>query len=376
MGLLDSIKPHKVNADILDYKLLIAGKEKSGKTSLAYNILKEKFDGDVSKGLFLAFERGYGALNGIHAFDIGSWKDAIAIKKELLETKGKNGYKVLVFDTVDLMETYSNEYVVKREKISDGKPYKVVGDIPYGGGYSMVETEVQKYLNELDQAGYSLWYITHSKDKTFTSKSGYEYNQTVVSLGNKVGAIVKNMVDFMVFIDIDKEKDEKGDLEDIRKIYFRGSTDVEAGSRFKHLPEYTIYDTLNFINNIEDAIRAEYDSDDALNKAKKEQQQAKKEKEEVENVVEESDVDEEITDDAPLDTRFEKLQSDMTTLAKILPKDGRAKGYVSGMPTQKELVDDLKAQLGSANYMKIDMNETNYEILNNIYKDVKERFDK
>ena len=66
----------------------------------------------------------------------------------------------------------------------------------------------------------------------------------------------------------------------------------------------------------------------------------------------------------------------MTTLAKILPKDGRAKGYVSGMPTQKELVDDLKAQLGSANYMKIDMSETNYEILNNIYKDVKERFDK
>ena len=31
MGLLDNIKPHKVNADILDYKLLIAGKEKSGK---------------------------------------------------------------------------------------------------------------------------------------------------------------------------------------------------------------------------------------------------------------------------------------------------------------------------------------------------------
>ena len=75
MGILDSIKPNEVLTNIFDYKMTIAGRPKAGKTSLVYKIVKEEFDGDVSKLLLVAFERGYNALRGIHATDIKNWDE-------------------------------------------------------------------------------------------------------------------------------------------------------------------------------------------------------------------------------------------------------------------------------------------------------------
>ena len=45
MGLLD-IKPNKVKADLLDYKIAIYGQAKSGKTTLVYDLVDKKYDGD------------------------------------------------------------------------------------------------------------------------------------------------------------------------------------------------------------------------------------------------------------------------------------------------------------------------------------------
>lgn len=368
MGLLDKVQPHKVRADILDYKLLIAGKEKAGKSSLAYNIIKEKFDGDLSKGLLLGFERGYLALDGVHAIDIGSWKELLAVKKELIETRDKNGYKVLIFDTVDLLEAYVTDYIIKREKIADSKNYKTIGDIPWGGGYAMIGDEVQKVLNELDQAGYSLWFITHSKDKTFTSKSGFEYDQTVVSLGNKIGAVIKNMVDFINFIDIDKEKDENGELVDVRKIYFRGSADVEAGSRFREVPDYILYDTKEYIKTIEDAIRAEYSSDKALEKAREEQSKLKAEKNnEAPEFTDEEEFDD-VQEEATLSEQFVAVQNNLTEVGKKLPKNESDPKYNEGDMTVKDFGNILQDTFGTKNYKKIDVTEDNLKKLKDVLK--------
>ena len=49
--MLKKVVKNEVTADILQYKQLIAGRPKAGKTSLFHGVVKEKFDGDMSKGL-------------------------------------------------------------------------------------------------------------------------------------------------------------------------------------------------------------------------------------------------------------------------------------------------------------------------------------
>lgn len=58
MGLLDTVKPHVVTADLFRYKLTISGRPKSGKSSLVYELAKKEFNGDLSKMLLWGFERG------------------------------------------------------------------------------------------------------------------------------------------------------------------------------------------------------------------------------------------------------------------------------------------------------------------------------
>lgn len=385
MSLLDKVKPHVARADILDYTILLSGVSKSGKTTLAYDVLKEKFNGDLSKGLFIAFEQGYRTLQGVHAFDITSWRDAQTLQKELIETAGDNGYKVLILDTLDLMEAYIGGVTVVKKSKADKKRYESVGDIDWGVGYQMVADVVQKYLNQLEQAGYSLWLITHTKEKTFTSRSGYEYNQTITSLSNKVADVVKNMADFMIVIDVDKEKNEDGELEDVRKIYFRGNVDVEAGSRFPNVPDYILYDSRDFIEVIENAIRSKFDSDEAFKNAKKEQTKERQDKleeskqaqndETESNDSVQNNVDEEIDDNADLtdEERLKNVQSNLTELGKKLPKDKRSKGYVDGMPTVKDLSDGLVESFGTANYLKLEVDQL--DELEDFYNEIQDRYD-
>jgi demethoxyubiquinone hydroxylase (CLK1/Coq7/Cat5 family) len=79
------------------------------------------------------------------------------------------------------------------------------------------------------------------------------------------------MVDFIVYIDIAKEKVGK-ELQDVRYIHFRGNSSLEAGSRFANIPDKIKYSATGFIEAIEEAILSEYNGDEkAVEQAKQEQ---------------------------------------------------------------------------------------------------------
>src|SRR5699024_298037 len=85
----------------------------------------------------------------------------------------------------------------------------------------------------------------------------------------------RNTADLIVFIELTKEI-EKGKQVDKRYIYFRGDADMEAGSRFKYAPTRVEYSTENYINAIEDAIKKEYGSDEAVEEDKEKQLKKRK----------------------------------------------------------------------------------------------------
>lgn len=286
MSMLGRVKENKVKVDALGYKHLIAGRPKTGKTSLFYGIVKKKYDGDMSKGLLVAFEKGYSALNGIHAVDIEEWEEFQELVEELVDNKDEMSYEILALDTIDVLINRATAYMLRTQSIKDKKRYSAVNDLAYGKGYELLERAVATEIDKLDHAGYNLMFITHDKDKTFTQKDGLEYDKTIISAGGRAGEYFKNSADMIHFIDITKEID-KGKKTDKRYIYFRGDGELEAGSRFPNIVKRVEYGVDNFIDAIEDAIRSEYDGDEkAIEKAKVEQEEEKEVK--VEKAVEEA----------------------------------------------------------------------------------------
>jgi hypothetical protein len=276
MSRFANLKPHKVVADVFNYKYVLAGRPKAGKTSLVHGIVKEKYDGDLSKLLLVAFEKGYNALDGIFAEDINEWEDFQELVDDLVEEKDEIPFKILAFDTVDVMGKMATDYVIKTQSRKDGKRYTAINDLAYGKGYELLEREMGEQIQKLDKAGFTLIFITHDKDKQFETREGLKYDKTTLSLGGRVRDLILNMVDFIVFIELGKEL-EKGVAVDKRYIYFRGDSGLEAGSRFKHVPNRIEYGFREFIDTVEEAILAEYGGDKkAVEKARKEQN-AKKE---------------------------------------------------------------------------------------------------
>lgn len=278
LSILDKIKVNKVVADFTQYKYVISGRPKAGKTTLLYNIVKEKFDGDVSKLLLGGFEKGYNALDGIHAVDIEDWEAFQDLVDELVENKDTIPYRVFGMDTVDMAEKMVVKYVLNKLSIADGKQYKTLQDVGYGKAHNMVETEFLEQITKLDKAGFSMFYITHDKDKTVKTRDGQEYDKTTLSLTGKIRDVVLNSVDFIVFIDIAREKVGK-EMKDVRYIYFRSDGQLEAGSRFPNIVDKIEYSASGFIEEIEQAILNQYNGDvKAMESAKKEQSQEAEEK--------------------------------------------------------------------------------------------------
>lgn len=331
MSRFKNLKPHRVIADAFNYKYVIAGRPKAGKTSLVYGIVKEKYDGDLSKLLLIAFENGYNALNGIYAEDINEWTDFVELVDDLIEEKDNIPFRILALDTVDEMAKMATQYVLKTQSRKQNKKFEAINDLAYGKGYELLDNTISEQLQKLDKAGFSLIYITHDKDRQFETREGLKYDKTTLSLSGRVRDLILNQVDFIVFVELGKEL-EKGVMVDKRYIYFRGDSGLEAGSRFKHVPNRIEYSYKGFIDTVEQAIEAEYGGDKkAVEKAKKEQN-AQKEKEAQEFISKVKN-----------DKTPEELQSEILEIVTGMEQDVKV-----------EVAKYFKEHLGDANPRKSD----------------------
>lgn len=257
MGIKDRIKKNKVSTKLSDMKITIAGRPKSGKSSLFYEILKR--EGGLDTGLLFAFEKGYNFLDGINVVDIESWSDFIDVIDELEDDN--EGFVYVGIDTVDIAGRLCQEYVLRKQSTKDGKRYEAMADIPFGKGYDLVEAEFSRQFARIDRIFGGWMSITHDKDKTVKEKSGLEYDKTMMSASGRTGDYIKNSSDFIVFIDIQAEKTRdketrKQTVKENRKIRFRGDGTTEAGGRIKEVPEEIDYDVDLFLKTIRDAVLA------------------------------------------------------------------------------------------------------------------------
>lgn len=235
---LKQIKPHKISKDLSGYTIYMYGPGGVGKTTFAC---------EIPRSILFAFEAGYGALNVEMPVDITSWADLKSITRQLDDPEIKNNFDVLIFDTVDKAAALCEKYVCNQLEIEN------IGDGGWGtNGWSKVKKEWETTLNTLQMKGYRLFFISHSKDKTFTRKNGTTYNQIIPACPNTYNEIVRNLVDIEAYATVEDGQ---------RKLIIRSADDsVECKSRIKYLASEVPFS----YNDLSTAISAAIDKEEEM----------------------------------------------------------------------------------------------------------------
>lgn len=267
INLLD-IQPNVVSRDLREKIVMIYGDPKTGKTTTAC-----KFP----KPILIAFEKGYNAIGGVYAVPINKWTEFKTVLKQLKTDQVKEKFETVVVDTVDIAYDLCEKYVCQKEGVDNIK------DIPFGGGYAMVEKEYDEALRSIALEGYGLVTISHATDKPEKDEKGEDYSKIVPTLNKRASKVVTRMADIIGY-----SRGVKNDEGEIRTLLFmRGTDRYVAGSRFKYTPSYIELTYQNLVNAIADAIEKQEKEDGDVVVDKKESIYAEQTHFEFDEVMEE-----------------------------------------------------------------------------------------
>lgn len=198
------------------------------------------------KTLWLATEKGYNSISGMRKVDIDTWNDfrqvvsQLTVKNEKKREKVRAMYKCVVVDVADRLPNLATSYIISTYNIqnaekADFSPITELSGVPYGGGYAMLNKEMDTQINKLALSGYCIVLIFH--DEIRKVKDGREEYEYIVPKNtfNKAGNALKDIPDFMIYLESQGVSDEGKALLSIghcvqHKEYF-------ARSRFTECPE-------------------------------------------------------------------------------------------------------------------------------------------
>ncbi len=202
-------------------RLLIYGQPKIGKTTLCSGFP------DV---LILATEKGYEAHN-VYVKDIVSWEQFKDITLNIVE--GKHNFKTIAVDTIDLLFKLCTEY------ICDDLGIAHVSDEDWGKGYSMVNTEFEKWLNKLFLTDYGIIMISHTQLKELTTFNG-KSSKIMPSLPNQARKVIIPKVSVIGLLKMKTFKTEENQFTEKRVLSFKQSSIEEAGDRDGVFPDEVV----------------------------------------------------------------------------------------------------------------------------------------
>lgn len=198
------------------------------------------------KTLWLATEKGYNAISGMRKVDVESWNDfrqvvsQLTVKNEKKREKVRAMYQCVVVDVADRLPNLATAYIIstyntQNAEKPDFTPITELSGVPYGGGFAMLNKEMDGQINKLALSGYCVVLIFHDEiRKVEEGREEYEY---IVPKGtfNKAGNALKDIPDFMIYLESQGVDEDGKALLSIghcvqHKEYF-------ARSRFTECPE-------------------------------------------------------------------------------------------------------------------------------------------
>lgn len=268
---INTIKP-----DIKNVSIYLRSVKKFGKSTLFRDVILEKY-GDPSRGLLveIGMERGDSLLDNVNTTHVDTYKDLLELQKWLIEEKGKeHNIEIVGFDVADEIVPIFDKETIRVSNLEN--PQKQVKSIKAAmGGYTAGEqysaTLMKNYFDKIKSAGIQVWVLGHSKYKNIKDKANVDnegYMQLSSNLSAAYEAALGDIFDVVLTGIIDRNIETVGEGDNakryatdaIRKLYFRGTPEIDAGGRFaaEAVPEYMVFDKPNmaadFIKIVEEGM--------------------------------------------------------------------------------------------------------------------------
>lgn len=367
-------KIYKMSEKFEDYSYIINGVGGIGKTTLVYEI--GKLVTGSNEGTFIITCGGENKPKHIpDAFgDVApDFKTFRAIVKELCENK--EAYPDTKFVAIDSLDEYARiveDYVVAEWNAScditeRAKSIKQAYKGFQGGENRATGLMIQQVM-KLQEAGYSLLQIGHTKTKTkedVTTKIQFE--QLTCNLDNKYYNALKDKVNLVAMcyfehiIDNVEEKknaftkkmNKVGELVDRKRVMVFADDDnaIDCKSHFEYIAHKIDFDAKGFVDAVEEAIKMKLETTDSAKPTKK---TTKKNNKDVEHVApptvenEPDDIDDEVPfdieeteDEIEVEFDFDAVKTEIRNLHRKANPEQKAK--IKELRAGKKLddIDDI-----------------------------------
>ena len=337
---------NQITADIGTLTMYIRSVKKFGKTTLFRDVIIEKY-GDPTKGLLVGCgsEIGYTLLDNLNCTQIESYKDLVELGQWLINEKGKShNIEIIAFDTVDeLVNICDKETIARYEQESGKKCRSIKGAFGgFGAGSQYTANNIIKpFMAALKKAGFGIWAIAHTSMKTIKNKGDIEedgYQMLTSNLEKNCESAFGDIFDITLTGVIDRNMNSKYKegfngkkikenfvTDEVRKLYFRGTSVIDAGGRFADgsVPEYLVFDKGNmaaeFIKTVEEGIEKSKTTTSSTKKA------TKKKVEKVELKADADDI-EETTEGTIFDDTTSEPTEDLESIKKQIVEKAVALG--------------------------------------------------
>ena len=219
---------------------------------------KSTFGSKLPRSLFLQFEQGTNALDGIRGVPMLKWTDMKQVLRQLRDPRAQEMYDSIVVDTVGIAWSLCENYICSQNGVSQ------INEIPWGGGFKLVKQEFQEVWREITLLGYGILFIAHEKERTTEMRDadGEQIRAVAPDLPNAPYSIINSLVDIIGYLSTQMNDD--GTTE--RYLYTRATPHVFAGSRYKYIAPRISFNNDGYtelVNAIGDAIDRQVQEDGA-----------------------------------------------------------------------------------------------------------------
>lgn len=268
-------------------------------STLAFEMQEKLVGSEGYLHLNVGMESGLDALQGVVYEDVPDWTTFEEIIDDIIENKDEDykELKMITIDTIDELERLAKKEVIRLHNIK--KPKERIDSFNKAfGGFSRPNEKLEELIldsiQKLREVGVSVFIIGHTKKKTKADPvTETEYDIITAKMSNRIFTAIQTKLHILGLAVVDRSIEEdvigkdmvgndkitKKITNEKRVIKFRDDTfAVESKSRFAKIVPEVSFSTDNFINAITDAIKANFNSDKDLQKAKKIQDKEKEEK--------------------------------------------------------------------------------------------------
>lgn len=287
-----------IKPDLKNVSIYIRSVKKFGKSTLFRDVIMEKY-GDPTYGCLaeIGMEHGDELLDNLNTLHLDTYKDLVEFQKWLIDGKGTEHHiEIVGFDVADELVPLFDKETIRQHNIDN--PQKTVKSVKAAmGGYTAGEqysaTLMKNYFDKIRKAGIQVWVLGHSKYKNIKDKANVDnegYMQLTSNLSAAYEAALGDIFDVVVTGMIDRNIETVGEGSDakryatdsIRKLYFRGTPEIDAGGRFAFgaVPEYLVFDKPNMAKDFIKVIEDGMEKSKTCNASTKAKKLTKKEKDE------------------------------------------------------------------------------------------------